>query len=59
MTWKCVSPIVEFIDKSYCKGVTLTKPAFAKLNQVLERKAGIDKWSVIIKPQPSIQHRSH
>jgi hypothetical protein len=53
MTWKCVSPILELIDKSYCKGVTMTKQAFAKLNQVLERKGGIDKWSVIIKPQPS------
>jgi Rhodopirellula transposase DDE domain len=53
MTWKCVSPIVEFIDKSYRKGVTMTKQAFAKLNQALERKAGIDKWSVTIKPQPS------
>jgi hypothetical protein len=33
--------------------VTMTKQAFAKLNQALERKAGIDKWSVTIKPQPS------
>ena len=36
-----------------CKGVTLTKQAFQKLNQALERQAGIEKWSVIIRPQLS------
>ena len=53
MTWKSVSPVVEFIDKVYCKGVTLTKQAFRKLNQLLRRQAGIEKWSVIIEPQLS------
>ena len=51
MTWKSVNPVVEFIDKVYCKGVTLTKQAFRKLNQLLRRPAGIEKWSVIIEPQ--------
>jgi hypothetical protein len=50
---KSVAPIVEFIDQIYCKGVTLTKQAFARLNQVLHRGAGIDQWSVVIQPQPS------
>jgi Rhodopirellula transposase DDE domain len=53
MTWKAVTPVVEFIDKVYCKGVTLTKQAFRKLNQLLRRQAGIEKWSVIIEPQLS------
>ena len=53
MTWKSVNPVVEFIDKVYCKGVTLTKQAFRKLNQLLRRQAGIEKWSVIIEPQLS------
>jgi Rhodopirellula transposase DDE domain len=53
MAWKSVAPIVEFIDKIYSKGVTLSKQAFVKLNQVLHRQAGIDKWSVVIKPRPS------
>jgi len=53
MTWKSVNPIVEFLDKVYCNGVTLTRQAFQILNQVLERQAGIEKWSVIIKPQLS------
>jgi hypothetical protein len=53
MTWKSVAPIVEFIDKIYRKGVTLTKQAFAQLNQVLYRPAGIEKWSVVIQPRPS------
>jgi hypothetical protein len=53
MTWKSVAPVVEFIDKVYCKGVTLTKWAFAQLNQALLRQPGIGKWSVIIKSQPS------
>lgn len=34
---------------AYSKGVT--KQAFAKLNQELNRQAGIDKWSVIIIPK--------
>ena len=51
--WFAVPPAVEFIDKVYCKGVTLTKQAFQKLNQTLERQAGIEKWSVIIRPQLS------
>jgi Rhodopirellula transposase DDE domain len=53
MTWKAVTPVLEFIDKVYCKGVTLTKQAFRKLNQLLRRQAGIEKWSVIIEPQLS------
>jgi transposase len=53
MAWKSVAPIVEFIDKIYSKGVTLSKQAFVQLNQVLHRQAGIDKWSVVIKPRPS------
>lgn len=53
MTWKSVNPVVEFIDKVYCNGVTLTKQAFRKLNEQLRRQAGIEKWSVIIEPQLS------
>ena len=30
-----------------------SKPAFQKINQSLERQAGIEKWSVIIRPQLS------
>jgi len=52
MTWKAIAPIVRFVDKVYSKGVTMTKQAFAELNRVLHRQAGIDKWSVVIKPQP-------
>jgi hypothetical protein len=48
-----VSPAVEFIDKIYCRGVTLTKQAFRKLNELLNRRSGIEKWSVVIKPQLS------
>jgi hypothetical protein len=44
---------VEFIDNVYRKGVTLTNQAFRKLNEGLTRQPGIEKWSVIIKPQPS------
>jgi hypothetical protein len=43
--------VVELIDKIYRKGVTLTKQAFRKLNEGLTRQPGIEKWSVIIKPQ--------
>jgi len=53
MTWKSINPVVEFIDKVYCKGVTLTKQAFRRLDQLLRRQTGIEKWSVIIEPQLS------
>ena len=52
MTWKGIHPIVKIIEKTYEKGVKLTKAAMLTLNEGFERLKGLEKWFVIIRPQP-------
>ncbi len=46
MTWNGLTPIVKMIEKTYEKGVTLTKKAMGKIEKVLLRIPGIEKWAV-------------
>ncbi len=48
MTWNGLTPIVKMIEKTYEKGVTLTKKAMDKIEKVLLRIPGIEKWAVDI-----------
>ena len=48
MTWNGVSPIVKMVEKTYENGVTLTKKAMDKIEKVLIRIPGIEKWAVSI-----------
>ena len=48
MTWKGKNPVVTFVNGVYEKGVRLCKEAMEKLEQMIERTAGIEKWAVDI-----------
>ncbi len=51
MTWKGVTPVVEFIEKTYAKSVTLSKQAMLLLEQRLTRSLRLPKWFLLITPQ--------
>lgn len=48
MRWRGKAPVVKMINGIYAKGVTLTKKAMEKLEQLLIRTPGIEKWAVDI-----------
>ena len=51
MTWKGVSPIVRFVNKTYSTGVKVGKKAYAPIARRLERHEILSAWSVTIQPQ--------
>ena len=51
MTWKGVRPIVKLLDQVYETGVRITKKAFQKFEERLQRDASLPKYSVTIQPQ--------
>lgn len=48
MTYKGVHPIVTLVEKTYAKGVRLTKKAMVPYESCLERLSGLRKWFVTI-----------
>lgn len=51
MKWKGEHPtVIEWLHKTYQKGVTLTKQAMAAVEARLERLPGLEKWFVDIVP---------
>jgi hypothetical protein len=52
MTWKGKHPLVEWVTKSYRKGVKLDKREMAELENQIERLPGLDKWFVTFPPPP-------
>lgn len=48
MTWKGWNPVVTFVDKTYKKGVSLTKRAMQDIESQILRIKGIEKWAVDI-----------
>ena len=48
MTWKGWSPVVTFVEKTYKKGVSLTKRAMQDIENQILRIKGIEKWAVDI-----------
>jgi hypothetical protein len=53
MTWKGLSPIVEFSEKGYEKGVRLSKRAMRAVEARLERHPELPKWDILIQPAPT------
>ncbi len=51
MTWKGVTPVVAFIEKTYAKGVILSKQAMLLLEERLTRSPTLPKWFLLITPQ--------
>lgn len=48
MTYNGICPVVKFVNRTYEKGVKLTKKAMQKLEQKIKRVKGIEKWAVDI-----------
>lgn len=53
MTWKGIRPVVNLLNKTYEKGVRLTKKAFEKIEDRLQRDEALPKYFVRIEPQTS------
>jgi hypothetical protein len=54
MSWNQQQPIVNLVHKLYHKGVRLSQKAMALLEQRFERLPGLEKYFVLIRPQPSV-----
>ncbi len=52
MTWKGVHPVVSLLEKSYAKGVRITKAAFKAIESRLRRDNDLPKYEVLIQPRP-------
>jgi transposase len=50
MTWKGLRPIVEWSQKVYKKGISLTKKAMRKIEERLERNPLLPQWDILIRP---------
>jgi len=48
MTYNGIHPVVKLTSQTYEKGVKLTKKAMRKIEEVIERVQGIEKWAVDI-----------
>jgi hypothetical protein len=48
MSYNGIHPVVKLIKQTYKKGVKLTKAAMRKIEEVIERVQGIEKWAVDI-----------
>ncbi len=55
MTWNQKHPHVNFIQRTYPKGVRLSQTAMGELEKRLERLAGLEKYFVSIRPMPMTQ----
>ena len=50
MTWKGIEPLVVFWERTYEKGIRLTKKAMKPYEDRLERSTTLPKWDVVIRP---------
>lgn len=50
MTWKYIEPVIQLLDRSYKKGVSLTKQAFDAIEKRLQRNELLPKYHVVIQP---------
>jgi transposase len=50
MTWKGIHPIIELSQKTYQRGISLTKKAMREIEKRLERDPLLPKWDILIRP---------
>jgi hypothetical protein len=52
MTYRKAKPVVvKMIKKVYRSGVTINKKAMLAIEEKLDRKEGLESWSIHISPQ--------
>lgn len=54
MTYRGIKPSVRKVTKTYRNGVSVTKKAMRKIEQRLNRMAGLESWFINIKPLEKI-----
>lgn len=50
MTWKGIHPIVVLNQRTYAKGISLSKTAMREVENRLERNPDLPKWDILIRP---------
>jgi hypothetical protein len=50
MTWKGIHPLVKLNQKSYLKGISLSKTEMQRIEKRLERNPDLPKWDILIRP---------
>ncbi len=50
MTWKGIHPIIQLNQKSYLKGISLSKMEMQRIENRLERNPDLPKWDILIRP---------
>jgi len=50
MTWKGIHPIVTLNQRSYSKGISLSKMEMRGIEKRLERNPDLPKWDIFIRP---------
>jgi len=48
MTWKGINPIVHFHDRTYEKGIKLTKTQMKKYSENIKKSKTLPKWDLVI-----------
>ena len=48
MTYNGLNPLVKFVTGTYEKGIKLTQKAMQRIESMIERLPGIEKWAVDI-----------
>ena len=48
MTWKGIKPVVTLLEKSYMKGIRLTKKEMKPYENRIQRSNTLPKWDVLI-----------
>lgn len=54
-SFRQVTPVVQFVSKSYDTGVKLTQKQMQRLERRFQRLKGLKKWFVLISPLPTAQ----
>ena len=54
MTYKGIKPTVRKVTKVYRAGISVAKKAMREIERRLERKPGLESWSIKIVPQPQM-----
>ena len=50
MTWKGIPPMIELVQTTYQKGISLTKTEMKPIEARLERNTSLLKWDILIRP---------
>ncbi len=53
MTWKGVNPVLELVETTYEKGVSVGKKLFKSIEERIDRYEPLPKYHILIQPQES------